>query len=47
MLKTPTTPMYEVGAAPRRPRTGTGMVYRTSSYAAPSSVRASKIGIAL
>ncbi|KAF7356695.1 Ribosomal protein 60S [Mycena venus] len=47
-LKTPTTPMYEQGTLPRpRPRTGTGMVYRTSSYATPPAVRASKIGIAL
>ncbi|KAJ6518661.1 hypothetical protein C8R45DRAFT_1084769 [Mycena sanguinolenta] len=47
-LKTPTTPMYEQGGSlPRRPRTGTGMVYRTTTYTAPPSVRASKIGIAL
>ncbi|KAF7370696.1 Ribosomal protein 60S [Mycena sanguinolenta] len=47
-LKTPTTPMYEQNSTlPRRPRTGTGMVYRTTTYTAPPSVRASKIGIAL
>ncbi|KAJ7355374.1 hypothetical protein DFH08DRAFT_803416 [Mycena albidolilacea] len=45
-IKTPTTPMYEHGSLPRpRPRTGTGMVYRTSTYS--PAVRASKIGIAL
>ncbi|KAK7030707.1 ribosomal protein 60S [Favolaschia claudopus] len=48
-LKTPTTPMYDqasMGLPRPKPRTGTGMVYRTSSN--PNySVRTSKIGIAL
>ncbi|KAJ7180556.1 hypothetical protein C8R46DRAFT_586762 [Mycena filopes] len=36
---TPTTPMYEqgsMGMARPRPRTGTGMVYRTSTYGGPA-----------